>query len=231
MKSPSILVYLFAVAWCSGIPAHGAVMLSGGGSGAFSQFPSTQDGVVGFDFTVGSQNVLVTGLGVLDLDVFSAGNGLAFSHTVSIWANGGVSLLGSATVPAGVSAPLVNSFRFVDLASPIQLTAGETYTLGAYFPVNSSGTIAPDIFRSNLVPEMQSLISGDFTFERGRIGFGSGFPTITPTGSNNGTPIGPNLQYSISTAPATVPEPSSLLLCAIGLGLAGCIRRRYRLTA
>ena|GEM_PF-1986279 len=56
------------------------------------------------------------------------GDGLLSAHTVSVWeASGG--LLTSAVIPAGITAPLWQGFRWVPIA-PIRLTPG-SYVLGA----------------------------------------------------------------------------------------------------
>jgi autotransporter-associated beta strand protein len=100
----------------------------------FGSYPYT----IGYDFTVGSTPVTINALGVEDTDSTSTmsgftgfGDGLSESHVVGLWQGG--SLIASATVSAGTSATLVNDFRYAMLSSPITLTPGTTYDIGAYF--------------------------------------------------------------------------------------------------
>ena len=57
--------------------------------------------------------------------------GLAAAEPVGIYSTTGT-LLASATVPAGTSAPLVDGFQWVDLSTPLHLTAGQTYVADVY---------------------------------------------------------------------------------------------------
>src|SRR5689334_21008214 len=101
-----------AVALAGGAPAARADFLlsSGGpgqpGSGVFTNLTE------GCSFTVGTQPVAVTRLGLLDLHFtpgvgFVSGGGLFEAHQVGLWTSTGT-LLGSVTVPAGTAAPVVN---------------------------------------------------------------------------------------------------------------------------
>lgn len=82
---------------------------------------------VGSAFTVGSQALQVTALGYEN----SGLDGLDVSHQVGIWNSDGSSLLASVTVPSGTSATLKTQWRFVDLGSPIVLSANTSYVIGA----------------------------------------------------------------------------------------------------
>jgi GDSL-like Lipase/Acylhydrolase family len=79
---------------------------------------------IGHTFAIAGTNLLVFSLGVYDY----AGDGLAASHTVTIFSAVGGSYVpvsgGSVTVPAGTSAPLSNSYRFQALSAPISLPPG-----------------------------------------------------------------------------------------------------------
>jgi hypothetical protein len=81
----------------------------------------------GWTFTV-STPLVVEELGFWDSDL----NGLAAAHDVGIWIADGT-LLTSATVPAGTTAPLEGTFRFVP-ATSVMLSPGTTYVIGAYWP-------------------------------------------------------------------------------------------------
>ena len=208
--------------------AQAGFLVSGAGSGNNSGFQSNQTGTVGFEFTVGSQDLVVTSLGVLDLDFIAAGNGLAYSHKVSLWDATGTTLLGSATVPAGTTAPLVNGFRFVELATSIKILAGQSYVLGAYYE-DPQGVFANDLFRSNNAGQMQAIISADVTYVQGRFAFGNVFPG-SPASTGY---VGPNFEYSVFSDPpvTATPEPASLVSGLIGLATLGGLRLRRKASA
>jgi hypothetical protein len=95
--------------------------------------------LVGFKFQVGSSNVSVTKLGFID----AGANGLLSTHDVGIFQSVDQAnltnptpstsdvLVGSATIPSGLSAPLgALNFRYVDV-TPFTLTANTMYWLVA----------------------------------------------------------------------------------------------------
>lgn len=88
----------------------------------------------GWSFTVSSR-LLVEQLGFWD----SGGNGLGSAHPVGLWRGDGT-LLASVTVPAGLTAPLEGTFRWVALASQVALVPGETYVVGAYWVAGDPDT-------------------------------------------------------------------------------------------
>ena len=111
--------------------AQGAVLFESFTSlGDFSPANTT----LGAEFTVGSLDIVVSDVGVYD----AGGDGLVESHDMGIWNNVGT-LLATATVPSGTAAPLSGDIRYVTLASPLTLSAGATYTIGAYFPTELFG--------------------------------------------------------------------------------------------
>jgi hypothetical protein len=158
-------------------------------------------------------SVWVTALGVWD-SPFSYGQltGPRTAHEVALWTAGG-SLLGSATIPAGNSSPLLDGYRWATLDTPILLTAGQTYVLGASYPVNTQG-VSPDVFRPSapIDPNFTLLgwCTGGITPLNGAV-----FPTqygpadFQTEGGLQGW-FGPNLQ-------AVVPEPSALIIVPIAL--------------
>lgn len=83
-------------------------------------------GTVGFTFTP-SSSITVTHVGFWD----NGDDGLAVSHQVGIWQNTGLTLLASESVPSGTTAPLTGGFRYVELSSPLVLSAGVLYRIGA----------------------------------------------------------------------------------------------------
>jgi len=84
----------------------------------------------GYTFRV-NQPFEITALGIFDSDQ----DGLFDAHTVTLWNVAGIAVA-SVSVPAGTSAELINGFRYVPI-TPIKLTVGLSYTVGAYYPVSS----------------------------------------------------------------------------------------------
>lgn len=87
---------------------------------------------VGYEFEIGGSPVTIDSLGIEDiLDGTSGGygDGLFSSHGVALWSSSGT-LLRSATLPAGMAAPLVDGFRYAPVV-PLTLEAGQRYVLGA----------------------------------------------------------------------------------------------------
>jgi len=86
---------------------------------------------IGHTFAITGTNVLITQLGVYDY----AGNGLAASHTVTLFVNLGGTYQpisgASVTVPAGTNTTLLSGYRFQPLDTPISLPPGN-YAVIAY---------------------------------------------------------------------------------------------------
>ena len=91
------------------------------GSNSFT----TADLTLGWEFLVNS-NITVTSLGFLDVD----SDGLLASHEIGLWDSGG-NLLGYVTVTPA-STPNVDNFLYENLATPIDLTSGNSYRIAAY---------------------------------------------------------------------------------------------------
>jgi len=153
----------------------------------------------GASFTVGSQPILVTALGIYDdqLDGFGA------SYRVGVWGSGG--LVVSALVPAGTSATLQDNFRYVSIA-PLQLSANTTYRIGSNVGLN-------DAFPFDLIGlEGSASIGSAFSGADPQMfsGYNTGFadPALIHPSSQNLWSA--NLQY------VAVPEPTSLALILTG---------------
>ena len=121
MKVTLKLVLLVLAALSSTTAINAQALLTGpyGGSTLFLD-------TVGYSFTVGSNALSASKLGVAD----TAGTGLPLVTKVGLWNNNG-DLLASKSLPAGTSATLSNYFRWIDLDSPITLDAHTTYRIGA----------------------------------------------------------------------------------------------------
>ena len=107
------------------------------------------------------------------------------------------------TVPTGGAGTLADEWRYASLATPVTLSPGGTYVVGAYV-VNGDGDLWHDASNTPV--------------------FSTGFGGTLALSSAGATAYSvPNLQFSI------VPEPSTLLLEGIGL-LALFIARRRQFT-
>lgn len=99
----------------------------------FSGFGFGVNTTRGWQFSV-SDPLQVEQLGFWD----SGLDGLAVAHPVGIWLDD-ATLLTSATVPAGTAATLDGTFRWVT-TSPVVLQPGNTYVIGAFWPISSGDT-------------------------------------------------------------------------------------------
>src|SRR5438552_5018668 len=121
--------------------------VSAPGAGGVQGNPG-QTNTYGWIFSVGGNDLRVTGLGVWD----EGQDGLNAAHQVGIWSSAGA-LMSSVVVPAGTAAPLNGEFRILTLANPFTLAAGSNYTIGALYqgddnfhgPQSGAPTVAPEI--------------------------------------------------------------------------------------
>jgi hypothetical protein len=169
-------------------------------SGGFES-TSPADSNYGWTFTVGASSLSVSQLGLLDL----GSSGFADAHKVGIWDSAG-SLVTSVDFAAGETGTLNNGFRYLAVASPVTLQAGQTYSIGNW----SSG--GSDSYLANTT----ATYSSDINFVGASIAPGGGFtaPNEVHSGLNYGA-YGPNLEYTSITP---VPEPQEYAtVCGIGL--------------
>ncbi len=116
--------------------AHAAPPLSTPGSDPTAGIASFTSGLknaslsnttYGYSFTTASA-LTIRSLGIFDVGF----DGLSEGHQVGIW-DLSQTLLGSVSIGPGTSATLVNGFRYANLSSPLTLTAGTTYRIGAFY--------------------------------------------------------------------------------------------------
>lgn len=196
-----------------------------GGASAFASTPALQGFTGGAPATAGSDQLygwnfsVLSPISVVDLGVFDFGSdGLATAHDVGIFRASNGSLLGSATVPAGVAAGLDGGYRYT--ATPSFVLAPGDYVIAMTMPFVSSDAqyIFTDSGSVVTAPEIQYLTSA----------FDGSSSLAFPNPSNNGQykegMFGPNFRFG----PATVtPDASSTMgLLAAGVTALAAFRRR-----
>lgn len=226
-RSNPSLFFLGAIAWMISsvaivAPAHANTLalasFSGGVSTTAAQrYGGPADTTIGWSFTVGPQDITVTGLGFFDQN----GDGLNTAHDVGMWTDSG-SPLAFLTIPSGSASTLANGFRFESLGSSLVLQASQSYVIGGHVRFDSA-----DVFfagtTATFAPEITYGTGRDMAGQPFTEGFG--FPYRSRTDISGGF-FGPNFQFETQA----VPEPSTLtlLLCGIfGFAVYG-LRKRLR---
>jgi hypothetical protein len=182
---------------------------------------SNQSATTGWSFQVGAQNLQLEALGLFDL----GGDGLDDSHPIGLWNSSG-SLLSQVDLPSGTGGTLVGNYRYAPV-TPITLTAGQIYYLGAYFgPVADLCTTACGDAQLALSTQVYApgitYLASRQTQSVG--GAGSlAFPNLDATVGEG--IFGPNALFT-AAEPEPVPEPASLGLVALGIG--ACLARHAR---
>ena len=169
-------------------------------------------GVTSGTYSLGYQFVTTAPLQVNSLGFYDSGrDGLVSDHSVGIFSAGGT-LLGSAVVGPSATT-LVGDFRYVDLASPINLATGTTYYIAGTAGGDSDGWV---YLASNI------LTSGiDYTGSYYR----AGATTLNFISALRAT----SREYMTVNFDATpVAEPQVYALMLAGLAIIGLVGHRRR---
>ena len=152
------------------------------------------------------EDMTISMLGLYD----QGGDGLLQSHEVGVWdANG--TLLTSLETEAGENGLLIGNFRYFDIV-PLNLQKDMRYVLGAtswsqdYYAFNVSDFDTDDGIR---------YLSPVHRFSGGELEF--------PTGSGNSSIFNINL---FRTEAVDLPEPQSMFMLVMGLGIMLMLRRK-----
>jgi hypothetical protein len=164
---------------------------------------------LGWSFSVNS-SVSVTSLGAFD----AGGDGLNVAHDVGIWDSTG-NLLASATVPSGGAGFFDSGYRFVSI-SPLALNAGSTYYVGAVYFSDDNDAWLYDPVTLVAAPQI-TYLSRRYESSSGSLVF----PDLAGSGTTGY--FGANFEFGGSSA---VPEPSTIGLLAVGLGIIFAARKR-----
>ena len=231
MKTPTTTKHwlaLTAAASLSVASSYGGQLVNTIGSGKISQASGYTLGGV---FTVGSNSLEVTSLGV-----YEATTGISSPIQVGLYNGNGTAgednaipgagnnlLIGEVTVPTTTNSSGQEGFQFVNLATPILLVAGQTYTIGAFYDNNQTYR---DTNGSGFT------FSSDFTSDFGAYSSSKGASLQEPNTNYNtaGTPddtevapyVGPDLEYTVVGAP----EPSTWALMGLGAVILAAARFR-----
>jgi hypothetical protein len=202
----------------------GALACLGSLSPAHSQVAAIQDIVggqpatsvanatYGWRFSLDA-SVSVTHLGLLD----AIDSGFLEEHRVGIW-NGSDDLVAEITFPAGESGVLENGFRYLPVASPVTLQAGQNYSIGSWNLSTSDNAVISAHFTTQYAPEINYLGAGysqltGFAAPKNDISLAHGY-------------FGPTLKFEL----VPVPEPREHIVATAILLLASlAVRRTFAL--
>ena len=174
---------------------------------------------LGYDFTTGSDPILVSALGYVN-------DGFNGTHTVEIFNVATQQAVPGAfaTVTTVGGGPTSNTFTYTDLASPVTLAANTQYQIVSQFFHNEYYFYSATGFTSQAGITLDITVFDDYGNPPATPTFATG--TYAPTVPGD---FGPNFQIMSSAPPTSpVPELSSIYLVASGLVSFGVTRFRRR---
>lgn len=220
-----VLVFACTSSILLGLTSHISAALVAITSPATSSTASAGDFTLGYRFTVGSQSLSVTSLGIWDNNGDGLETGGTGARQMAIWDAGGTLVPGtSVTVPT--NGTLDNQFRYQALTSPVTLLANTDYVIG----FDSNGlTIHNSSFTTSESPTFNTTYltlydvpgGGIPTGQRARRINGGGF-SFPNSVAGGGTPWEANFMFSV------VPEPSSFSAMMSGLVTMMMMRAKRR---
>lgn len=160
----------------------------------------------GYDFTIGSQPLIINALGFYDWYLQNGNNPPTVAPDVGLWNSSGT-LIANTTV--SLNSTSLGYFRYQLLPSQVTLSANTTYYLGAFYP---SGAVDLTVFLDTGATTDPDVTLGDGAYSTAST---MSFPGTTSSGYDAGF-FGPNATYL-----APVPEPSFYSLMSVTGGLMG----------
>lgn len=167
------------------------------------------------DVFTANENMTVTAVGFYDY----THSGLLDSHDVGIFNSSGT-LLEDASVPSGTAGTLIGDFRYANLGTPLNLSAGDTYTLAGLVLTDDDNAGYTSPGGVNVDPAIS--ISSDpavYVFAGGPT---VAFPMFS--GVSATFYVGPNFEFQAQTSSST-PDNASWAVVLIAAGFLGSARR------
>jgi hypothetical protein len=189
------------------------------GTIAFDFSSSNPSTGIGFNNTFGFQFTTLTDIFIDSVAYLDVGqNGLAASHSVGIWNSSGTLLFSTSIGTGTLAGPVIGSAQFSYTSIvPLFLPAGGTFTIGAH-------NVSPDLIYFDLAATQTSSAPSLVTVSpTGYFIVGQGFAQPTNTIGNHYAIVN---FTAVDASVATVPEPASAGLLALGLAVLIGIRLR-----
>lgn len=213
-RSPSALRWESAIVAALGLllapsnTAHGGMMAVDVGEVGYGDVGGGNHAIFGWEFQPNAK-LHVTKLGVYDFGY----DGLAEAHQIAIWdVDEPTTPVASATIPAGMVGEFAEGFWYVDVSSAI-LHAGRNYVIAAHYPTTADYQISTlDNGRATFHPLVEFVTRRYLMTTPSLV-----YPTGTSGSSGS---FGPTFGFQV------VPEPSTLLLAALGIAAVLLTRRR-----